>query len=73
MVRLFLVVHMPDARDERMVSFFLRPGDGFMLCFERGQHMVRMILDNIIVDVRSLLTPLRPRLNVYISHLTLQQ
>src|SRR6516225_2665120 len=61
-VRLLFVVHMPDARDKRMVPFFLRPGDGFMLCFEGGQHMVRMILDNIIIDVRSLLTSLWPHL-----------
>jgi hypothetical protein len=30
--------------------------------------VVRMILYDIIVDVRSLLTPLWPRLNVYVGH-----
>ena len=58
-VRLLFVVHMPHTSDERMVPLFLGPRDGFMLRFERGQHVVRMILDNIIVNVRSLLTPLR--------------
>ena len=55
-----------------MVSFFLRPGDRFMLCFEGGQHMIRMIFYHIIVNVRSLLTPLWPRLNVNVRRCTLQ-
>ena len=41
-VRLFLVVHMPDTSNERVVPLFLRPGDGFVLCFERRQHVIRM-------------------------------
>jgi hypothetical protein len=42
-----------------------------MLCLERGQHVVGMILDNIIVNVRSPSRPIRPRLNVNVSHISL--
>jgi len=49
-----------------MVPLFLRPRDGFMLCFERRQHVVRMILYNIILNVRALSPPLWPRFNVHI-------
>ena len=61
---------MPDTSNERMVALFLRPRDGFMLCFERRQHVVRMILYNIILNVRALSPPLWPRFNVHIRHIT---
>jgi hypothetical protein len=54
-----------------MVTLFLRPRDRFMLCFEGGQYVVRMILYNIVVNVRALRPPLWPRLNVNICHLRL--
>jgi hypothetical protein len=50
MVRLFLVVQMPDARDKRRVTVTPGPLDGFLLRLESRQHMVGMVLDDIVVD-----------------------
>ena len=63
-VRRFLIVQMPDTSNERMVPLFLCPHDGFMLRFEGGQHVIRMILYDIIVDVRAVFPSLWPGLNV---------
>jgi hypothetical protein len=69
-VSLFLVVQVPHTSYKRVVPLFLRPRNGFMLCLERGQYVIRVILYNIIVDVCALLPALRARFDVNISHLT---
>ena len=53
-VSLFLVVQVPHTSYKRVVPLFLRPRNGFMLCFERRQHVVGMMLYDPVVDVRSL-------------------
>jgi len=54
MIRFFLVVEMANTGAMRRVSILLRPVDCFVLCFERGQCVVGVIFDNIIVDVTTL-------------------
>ena len=50
MIWLRLVVEVTDARDVRLVTVFLSPLDGFMLCFEGGKRVVGMGLDHVIFN-----------------------
>ena len=50
MVRLFLVVQMPDARDQGRMTVTPGPFDGFLLRFESRPHMIGMVIDDIVVD-----------------------
>jgi hypothetical protein len=45
-----------------------RPLDRFVLRLEGGEHVVRMILDDIVIDRITLTTPLRAGLNVDVRH-----
>jgi hypothetical protein len=49
-VRIFLVAEVPDPGDEWLIAFLAGPGDGLALVLERGQHMVGMVFDDVIVD-----------------------
>jgi hypothetical protein len=57
MVGLVLLVQVPDAGDVRRVAFLLRPGNSFVLGLERPEHVVGVILDNVIIDRGSFLPP----------------
>jgi hypothetical protein len=50
LIRLFLVVQMPDARHVRRVSVLLGPIDRFLLGFARVRGMISMIFDDIILN-----------------------
>jgi hypothetical protein len=49
MVRIFLVIEVPDASDKGMVIVRLRPIDCFLLSFEVAKHVVCMVFDYIIL------------------------
>lgn len=50
MIRIFLVVQVPDASDERVVALFLGPVDRFPLRPGCMQNTVCMILHHIVDD-----------------------
>ena len=68
MVRLLLIVQMPDAGDERMVSLFPRPIDRLMLRFERRQCVVRVVLDYIVINMAAFGPALWSWFNIDIGH-----
>jgi len=53
MVRILLVIEVPDASDKGMVTVCLRPIDSRFLSCESAEDMVRMVFDHVIVNVRS--------------------
>jgi hypothetical protein len=59
---------MSDARDERMVTFTLRPIYCFMLRFEAREYIVGMIFDDVVVDMAPLCTAFWARFNVDVCH-----
>jgi len=68
MVRIFLVIEVPDASDEWMVTILLRPIDCFFLSFKSAEHVVRMVFDHIIVNVRSFRAALGTGFYINIRH-----
>jgi len=52
MVRVLLVIQVPDASDKRSVALRFRPIDCFFLSFESAELVVRMIFDYIILNGR---------------------
>jgi hypothetical protein len=54
----FLIVQVPDACDMRNMAPAFRPVDRFVLGFESAERMVRMVLDDIVLDRAALRTPL---------------
>jgi hypothetical protein len=46
-VALFLVVEMPNAGDTRRVAVLLRPLDCFLLYFERREHLIVVVLNDV--------------------------
>jgi hypothetical protein len=54
-IGLLLFIHVPDASDVGRVAILLRPLDRFMLCLERCEDTVSVILNYVIFDVRALL------------------
>ena len=73
MVRVFLIVQMPDASDKGNVTFRFRPIDRFFLSFKSTEHMVRMVFDDIMVDTVSLGVALGTRFNVNVRHARLSR
>ena len=61
MVRLLLIVQVPNASDQRRVALTFRPVNRFSLSFECSKHVVLMILDDIVFDVGPLGSALRAR------------
>jgi hypothetical protein len=49
-VALFLIIQAPDASDTRSTALIFRPVDRFVLDFESANNMVRMVLDDIVLD-----------------------
>jgi hypothetical protein len=50
MVRILLVVEMSDPGDERFVAFLLGPFDSSCLGFGSVQHVIGVVLDNVVID-----------------------
>jgi hypothetical protein len=67
-IRPLLIIFVPDTSDKRGVALTLRPIDGLSLRFEGGEHVVGMILDDIIIDVAPLRATLGARFNVNVCH-----
>ena len=68
MVRLFFVIQVPDASDERGMSLTFCPIDSFTLRLKGSEHAVIIIFNNIIVDRASLRATLGTRFNIDIRH-----
>ena len=71
MIRVLLVIQVPDASDKRGVARTFRPIDRFSLRFEGAEHVVRMVFDDIIVDMAPLRAALGARFNVNVRHVLL--
>jgi hypothetical protein len=67
-IRLPLVIQVPDASDKWGVAHTLCPLDRLALRSECGEHMVSVILDDKIGDSASLGSALRARFNVNVCH-----
>jgi hypothetical protein len=67
-IGLLLVVQVPDASDVGCMAVLLRPFDCLALRLEGGKDVVRVVLDNIIIDSAALCPTLRPCLNVNGRH-----
>jgi hypothetical protein len=59
---------MPNAGNERRMALSFCPPDRFVLRLEGGEYVVRMILDNIVVDRVTLTASLRAGFNVDVRH-----
>jgi hypothetical protein len=68
MVRDLLVIQVPDASDQGMVTILRRPIDCFFLGFESAEHLVRMGFDYIILNVRSFMAALGTSFYVNVHH-----
>jgi hypothetical protein len=51
-VRLLFIVEMADAGNKGYVALLLRPFDGFSLHFECGEHVVCVVLNDVIIDMK---------------------
>lgn len=64
----FLVIQVSDASDTRNMALAFRPVDRFMLGFESAEHMVHMILDDVVLDGTAVRPALGARFYVYVRH-----
>src|ERR1700758_3710260 len=62
---ILLVAEVADPGDER---FLARPGDGVALVLERGQHVVGMVFDDVVLDRAVLGASLGTGFNIDIRH-----
>jgi hypothetical protein len=67
-IRLLLIIQIPDASNKRGVALTFRPIDRFSLRFEGAEHVVRMVFDDIIVNMAPLRATLGARFNVNVRH-----
>src|SRR5215472_12116785 len=67
-IRLHLVIQVPNARNQRRVPVLLRPIDCPFLRMENSKGVVGMILDHVIFDSTAFRPALRARLHVNICH-----
>jgi len=58
MVRVLLVIQVPNAGDKRRMAFCLGPIDCFFLSFESAEFVVGMIFDYVILNGSPLRAPL---------------
>jgi hypothetical protein len=68
MIGPLLVVQMPNASDMGAMAVLFRPPDCLVLRLEGGENVVRVILDDVIIDRGALGPPLGSRLNVDNRH-----
>jgi hypothetical protein len=67
-IRLSLVVQVPDTSNMRGVALSLRPVDRCSLCAKSAKHLVALGLDHIIIDRRPFRPSLWPSLYINICH-----
>jgi hypothetical protein len=67
-IRPFLIIQMPDTRDQRFVAVPFGPLDGLVLGFGIMQNMVGMVFDHVILNGVAFRTALRAWLDVDIRH-----
>src|ERR1039458_7137695 len=63
-IRVSLVVQMPDTSNMRGVALCLRPIDCCFLSAKSAKHLVALGLDHIVIDARPFRTAFRPGFNV---------
>jgi hypothetical protein len=68
LIRLLLIIQVPDASDKRGVALALRPSNRFSLRFEGAEYVVRMVFNDIVVNVAPLRAALGARFNVNVRH-----
>ena len=68
MVRVLLVIQVPDASDEGSVTLRFRPIDCFFLSFESAEHVVRMVFDYVILNGRPFRASLGAGFYVNVRH-----
>jgi hypothetical protein len=68
MIGFFLVVQVSDASDTRNMALAFRPVDRFVLGFESAESMIRMILDDIVLDRAALRSSFGARFDVNVRH-----
>ena len=49
-IRVLLIIQVPDPSDKGRVAILFCPLDRFVLCSERAEDLVGVIFDDIIVD-----------------------
>jgi hypothetical protein len=67
-ISFFLIIQVSDASDMRSVALALRPVDCFVLGFESAEHMVYMVLDDIVLDGAAIGAAFGARFYVYVCH-----
>ena len=67
-IRLFLIVQVPDASNQRRMPLSFCPVDGFSLRLGRVKHIVPMIFDYIIFDRAAFGAALRKRFDINARH-----
>ena len=67
-IRPLLIIQVPNASNKRGVAPTFRPIDRLSLRFESGEHVIRMVFDDIIVDMAPLRAALGTRFNVNVRH-----
>jgi hypothetical protein len=68
MVGLLFIIEMANARDERVVTIPFSPINRLFLRFVGSKHLVRMVLDDIIVDRTSLRPAFGAGFNIDVRH-----
>jgi hypothetical protein len=63
-----LVIQLPHASDRGMITLPSSPIDCFALRLESLQHMVRMVLDHLILDVAAFRSAFWTPFDVDVSH-----
>jgi len=66
----FLIAQVPDASDMRSMALAFRPIDRFVLGFESAESVIRMILDDIVLDRAALRSSFGARFNVNVRHVS---
>jgi hypothetical protein len=64
----WFLLEMPDPGDQRVMAFLSGPLDGFALGSERGQDVVGMVFDHIIIDRAVVGTTLGTGFDVDVHH-----
>jgi hypothetical protein len=68
MIRVLLVIQVPDASDKGSVTLRFRPIDCFFLDFESPELVARMVFDYIILNGRPFRAAFWPGFYVNIRH-----
>src|ERR1700752_4065085 len=63
-----LVAEVADPGDEWLMALLARPGDGLALVLERGQHVVGMVFDDVVLDRAVLGASLGTGFNIDVRH-----